>query len=298
MWLKASAVLPPWVALLLVAGIAWQSANIFWLLFPSGEEPAPLPVTSFASVPVPTGDSAGMNTQSIIDAHLFGAFDSTQAVVDVDPVDAPETRLNLELRGTIAATDDEVAMAIIAEASGDEMLYAIGDAVPGGVTLHSVHPDRVLLRRGPQLETLKLPRADETSANATRPTPPRRTTRTQSGAGSLREVISRDPARLTDVIRPQPVFRDGKQKGYRVYPGRKRQQFAALGLRPGDMITQINGMSLDDPARGMEVFRSLGDATQVSVTVERNGQAQVMTLDTSQLKNLQPGESPDDAKAQ
>jgi hypothetical protein len=36
----------------------------------------------------------------------------------------------------------------------------------------------------------------------------------------------------------------------------------------------------------MEVFRSLGDATQVSVTVERNGQPQVLTLDTSQLQNL------------
>ena len=62
--------------------------------------------------------------------------------------------------------------------------------------------------------------------------------------------------------------------------------FTQLGLRPGDMIVQINGMALDDPARGMEVFRSLGDATQVSVTVERNGQPQVLTLDTSQLQNL------------
>ena len=93
------------------------------------------------------------------------------------------------------------------------------------------------------------------------------------------------------------MFRDGKQQGYRVYPGRQRQQFSQLGLRPGDMITQINGMALDDPARGMEVFRSLGDATQVSVTVERNGQEQVMTLDTSQLQTLQGnGPAPDDNK--
>ena len=49
------------------------------------------------------------------------------------------------------------------------------------------------------------------------------------------------------------------------------------------MITQINGMALDDPARGMEIFRNLGDSSQVSVTVERSGQAQVLTLDTSQL---------------
>jgi general secretion pathway protein C len=148
--------------------------------------------------------------------------------------------------------------------------------------------DRVLIRRAGKLETLSLPRADETTANKTR-TSNRRTTRNQTNASSLREVINRSPARLTDVIRPQPVFRDGKQQGYRVYPGRQRQQFSQLGLRPGDMITQINGMPLDDPARGMEIFRSLGEATQVTVTVERNGQQQVMTLDTSQLQSLQSG---------
>ncbi|MDH3915422.1 MAG: PDZ domain-containing protein, partial [Chromatiales bacterium] len=79
-------------------------------------------------------------------------------------------------------------------------------------------------------------------------------------------------------------FKDGQQQGDRVYPGRERQQFAKLGLRPGDLITQINGMSLEDPARGMEIFRGLSDATQVSVTVERGGQTEILTLDTSQLQ--------------
>jgi general secretion pathway protein C len=79
------------------------------------------------------------------------------------------------------------------------------------------------------------------------------------------------------------VFADGKQRGYRIYPGRKRQQFAELGLKPGDLVTAINGTALDDPASGMEVFRTLGESDQVSVTVERNGQPETLTLDTSQL---------------
>jgi general secretion pathway protein C len=112
----------------------------------------------------------------------------------------------------------------------------------------------------------------------------RRTPAPQRRAATIREVIDRNPTRITDVIRPQPVFKDGQQQGYRVYPGRERQQFAKLGLRPGDLITQINGMSLEDPARGMEIFRGLSDATQVSVTVERGGQTEILTLDTSQLQ--------------
>jgi len=73
------------------------------------------------------------------------------------------------------------------------------------------------------------------------------------------------------------------QRGYRVYPGRNRQQFAKLGLQPGDLVTSINGTPLDDPARGMEIFNSLGSSNQVEVTVERNGESQQLTLNTAQI---------------
>jgi general secretion pathway protein C len=282
---------------IMVIAIAWQSAKIFWLLYPGGQETVPLAVFVAPAQPSGRAQSPTDIARGIVDRHVFGTADASQASVEVEnQEDAPPTNLNLELKGTIVAKGQGDTVAIIAEPDGSEKIYKVGEAVPGGATLHAVFMDRVLFRRAGKLETLSLPRADQTTANATRPTS-RRTTRNQTNAGSLQEVINRNPVRLTDVIRPQPVFRDGKQQGYRVYPGRQRQQFSQLGLRPGDMITQINGMALDDPARGMEVFRSLGDATQVSVTVERNGQEQVMTLDTSQLQSLQSnGPAPDDNK--
>ncbi len=283
-WARASAVLPPWICALLVAAIAWQAANVIWLFVPSESDSisaAPARPGTIRTGPTP----GGADIQAIVNAHLFGDYDARQAVVEIDPVDAPETKLSLELRGTIAADNAEQALAIIAEKGGDEQVYAIGEAVPGNASLHSVYPDRVLLRRAGRLETLKLPRADETSGSGAT-TPRRRSVTTPSATSSLRQLVNQDPARITDIIRPQPVFRDGQQQGYRVYPGRQRQQFSQLGLRPGDLITQINGMSLDDPARGMEIFRGLGEATQVSVTVERNGTTEVLTLDTTQLQNL------------
>lgn len=282
-WARASAVLPPWVSVLLVAAIAWQLAKIVWLLVPAGDN---LAVTagpaSGAQAQVST--AGGADIQAIVNAHLFGNFSATEVVEELDPVDAPDTRLSLELRGTIAADTPEQAMAIISEKNGGEHVYAIGDAIAGGASLHSVYPDRVLLRRAGQLETLRLPRAEESGGTGrARPTQ-RRSPVNQTRTSSLREVINRNPSRITDVIRPQPVFKDGQQQGYRVYPGRQRQQFSQLGLRPGDLITQINGMTLDDPARGMEIFRNLGQATSISVTVERNGATQILNLDTSQLQ--------------
>ena len=91
-------------------------------------------------------------------------------------------------------------------------------------------------------------------------------------------------SKLADVIRPTPYFVNGQQQGYRVYPGRDRRQFAALGLRPGDLIKDIDGQSLTDPTEAMKIFQSLGTADQVSVTVERDGQPEVIVLKTDQLK--------------
>ena len=73
-------------------------------------------------------------------------------------------------------------------------------------------------------------------------------------------------------------------QGYRVYPGRDRKQFAALGLRPGDLIKDIDGAALTNPQQATEIFQGLGQKDQVSVTVERNGTPEVLVLRTSQLE--------------
>lgn len=285
LWADASRVLPPWVVLLLVVLICWQLAKAVWLMFPS---PAPesLPPVQPSQRGGPEAATDGVSIDRIVAARLFGEVDAEAPVVLVEQEDAPDTQLSLELRGTVASPDERRALAIIAERGGAERVYFIGDAVPGGATLNTVHMDRVLLRRAGRLEALRLPRSEDSpgprqaapARAAARPSP------TAARAATLQQVVQQGGAALTEIIRPQPVFKDGQQQGYRVYPGRQRQQFTQLGLRPGDLITQINGMSLDDPARGMEIFRSLADATSVTVTVDRNGEIEMLTLDTAVLQ--------------
>jgi general secretion pathway protein C len=79
------------------------------------------------------------------------------------------------------------------------------------------------------------------------------------------------------------VFANGQQRGYRVYPGRNRQQFSKLGLMPGDLVTAINGTPLDDPARGMEILQSINSASEVTVTIERNGQSSQVSINNAQV---------------
>jgi general secretion pathway protein C len=79
------------------------------------------------------------------------------------------------------------------------------------------------------------------------------------------------------------VFAQGKQRGFRVYPGRNRQAFTRIGLRPGDLVLAINGTPLDDPSRGQEIFNTLGSSSEAHVTVMRNGRQQDLTLQMAQI---------------
>ncbi len=201
------------------------------------------------------------------------------AAIDEDLV---ETRQNLSLKGTIAALQPTEGLAIIADSRNEEKVYAIRDTVVPGTTLHAVYLDRVVLNEGGALRALKLPKEFPQGATSVRRnrTSVNRTSRNQQ---SIQAIVSQNVARLADVIRPTPYMVAGQMQGYRVYPGRDRKQFAALGLRPGDLIKDIDGAALTDPQQAMQIFQSLGNADQVSVTVERNGQPQSLILKTSQL---------------
>ena len=278
---KASQHLPIWVSLTLTVLIAYHLARVTWMLYPTGD------TMQWTPPPPPNGavsTRGGTNTRdytAITNTHLFGSATESAVAVVVETEDAPDTRLNLKLRAAVAADDEQVAHAIIADGSGDEKVYFIKGAIPGGATLHRVHIDRVILNRGGVLETLRLPRgAEESSATKrTRTASSRRAPRSTNA----QKLISQNAATFSEVIRPQPFMPNGQLKGYRVFPGRNRQQFIALGLRPGDLVTAINGVALNNPAQGMEIFRSLGSSSQVSVTLERGGQQQTLNLDVNQL---------------
>ncbi len=282
----ANRLLPSWVSLLLVVVIAWQLARIIWMLIPAPAAGDPIPALANQLVAASQGDSSA-DVQAIVAAHIFGLADADSDInaqlVVVDS-NLSDTRLtNLKLKGTIAATQAEMAVAIIADGNNDEKVYVIGDSVTTAATLHAVYADRVVLNENGNLTNLKLPKdfpqGSTTVARRNTTTRTRATTSTQS----IQAVVAQNVSKLADVIRPTPYFVNGQQQGYRVYPGRDRQKFAALGLRPGDLIKDIDGQALNDPTQAMQIFQSLDSSDQVSVTVERNGQPQVIVLSTSQL---------------
>jgi general secretion pathway protein C len=270
---------PRLVSLAFAALIAVELARIAISLLSGGPVRSPHPVLARTEA---GAQLAGFDTQSVVSAHLFGV-----AAVDPnaqDPANAPQSTANLVLAGTIATQDPKRGVAIISD-GGPSKVYSVGDNV-GGASLHSVYLDHVILDRSGALETLLLPRLLGPGMHG----PPviRRPggdPRTVAAVENIRRLVQQDPGLLDQVMRTVPSYDNaaGKLRGFRAYPGRNRQIFARLGLKPGDLVTAINGTALDDPQRSQEVFNTIQTSDHVTVTVERGGQKQEITLNIAQV---------------
>jgi general secretion pathway protein C len=273
---------PPGVIAVLVIAIAYQLATLTWALVPGSTPaaaPAPRPVDSNGTAP-----SSDFN--ALMNSGLFGIAAEQPEVAPAPVIDAPDTTLSLTLRGILSKEGDPNGQVII-ESRSESKNYFVGQAIEGadGATLHSVYSDRVLIDRGGRLETLRLPKDLTASTGSAMGMPP--LPQAQPQAAPLRQVLTDNAARLTDIVRLAPHVQEGQVVGFRVNPGRDRATFEALGLQAGDVVTDINGTVLDDPSQGLQVLQSLGESTQANVTVLRDGVPQVIVIDTTQLQGLQ-----------
>lgn len=263
---------------LLTGAVAYAAALLFWKLLPVPESArwAPPP----ASIAAGPAARQGPDVEAIAAAHLYGEA-AADAAPSLDALsEAPDTRLDLTLMGILAATAERGSRALIGSSNGEEKPYAIGADVVRGVSLQAIFADRVILSRAGQLETLRLdkdaPRAAPVESAA-------------SGAGSgnadtaamlstIRDELLNDPSRATEYIRMQPSSSGGQLRGYRIYPGRDRAIFTAAGLRPGDLVTEVNGIQLNDANTALQMLGQLSSATSLTVVVERGGQPQTVNV--------------------
>jgi len=272
-------VLPKIINGLLVVWLAWQVAALTWLVLPSPavEERA---VMEPAAQPVQRKPAA-FDERQLAGWHLFGEAGQQSVEKKVTPLDAPETRLRLTLKGVFASSQKAAGWAIIADPKGKEDSYSIGDPLPGGARLAEIYPDRIILERNGRFETLKLPKKRNNSSarsvshrNATR-----LEDKTRAAAfNKYRNEIKQNPSSFLNYVRATPARQNGKFIGFRLQAGRQRGALKELGLKPGDIVTSINGVRIDAPAKGMKAMQALGEGDSVNVTLLRGGQEVSLNL--------------------
>jgi type II secretory pathway component PulC len=75
------------------------------------------------------------------------------------------------------------------------------------------------------------------------------------------------------VLDDQPVMKGGKFYGFRVTSLTDPGFWSGVDLKPGDVVTRVNGMPIEHPEEALEAFHSLGVASELRVAYDRDGQA-------------------------
>jgi general secretion pathway protein C len=271
--------LPAAVNLLLVVIIARLLAQLLWALIPTPAAAVWQPAPMAAKAPNPANQ---LDVNRIAAAHLFGQFQAP-LVADVTKI-TTETQLPLTLLGILANTRNKANSRALIASGTDEKPYSVSDAVTPGVTLKAIFPDHVVLSRNGQLETLRLDKDRPISGEA-----PLAVAAAEPDSGAsqslaqIRQQMLANPAKAQDYIRVQPAPGAGGngQMGYRIFPGRDHAIFNAAGLRPGDIVTSVNGVQLDDPAKSIQLLSDLSQANQVTLTVQRGNETQTVNVNLS-----------------
>lgn len=225
------------------------------------------------------------------------------------------TNLNLKLSGIIASKSGNGGFAMLSYNGKTQEVYKLGEAIPkededkkrelDGVSLKFIGDKYVLIDNNGTEQRVELPELAASSgasgSTASRSTSTRARPRTVSRAQNdlpatnpdgmpnpsgnngqaeslteLREQAMEDPSVLMSVITPSIVRKDGAVAGIRVYPSRNRKLFRELGLRNGDIITEINGIIIDDPNKGLEIFQQISDSPSLTINILRGGNEQVL----------------------
>lgn len=221
---------------------------------------------------------------------------------------AKDTKLKLLLLGVVMSSDEQASLAVISHQNKQQQ-YVVGEKLPGGprVVLSKVLTDRVILNNAGRYEALWLfnqktkgrgsiaanNRGAGARANARRlaNTASRASGVANSGSNNSSQKIDRrndpeitaaitdakeklysDPLSLSELIQVAPAMQNGNLQGYRISPGKNPAQFKALGLQRGDIVTSINGVSLDDPQNSVKLYQQFRTLTEAQIDILRSGE--------------------------
>ena len=257
-----------WLALAL---FGWTAARFTIVALTPERSPPILPEVTESPVV-----QAGALVEKITSASLFGKVvrKAERNIVRAKPSAAIT---GLVLHG-VMATGDEAAIAMIAGdgGKGAAKVYALNDELPGGGILYDVMPDHVLVDVGPTRLQLNLRKLDATTA---RPVPVARSAadgfeRQASMAppvslAALQNDLKNNPGALARRFVARPFRKSGVQIGYSVREIGRQEIMKKLGLRSGDIITQVNGIELNNDAQAFAAYQELTQATNVVANVMR-----------------------------
>lgn len=306
-------ILIPLLSLMLILLTAQGSARLSWRLFDLVRPSQQGAVSTTAAGPVDSGGIARPErttpAQELTKLHLFGQAGSMTGATLPNARDLPQTTLRLALIGVIFSSNQEKAVAIIQEkeSTTEAAIYRVGDQLPGSSVLREILTDRVILLRAGNHEILLLEDLSSTAApgmakktsptvdraarrGETRPRPPSQPREDDDDEGNggndtgaslninredLNERIA-DLQALASEISAEVYQVEGAQQGYRLQAGSGSELLGQLGLKSGDILTEVNGMPLNSAGDAMQAYTKAKNEEMIQIQFIRDGKPQTV----------------------
>ena len=262
-----------------------------WLAGPPAGAPPPRPVEARAA-------RSWSDREVILKRNLFQV--STLLPSEPTPDEAAAaaeqleaTKLPLKLLGTVASSQPALAWAAVEDTQGhSQIVVRVNDTLLDRATVLRIERRRIVLQNGAKREELAL---DESEQAMGIPEP------RNAGAGDLRERIQhvsenqfqvqrddvekavRNPAELFSQARILPKYENGQMTGVQLNSIQPGSLFEQIGIRNGDVITQVNGIVVSSPQDSAKLLSELTSANQFEVgVVGVDGQTRTLSYTVQQ----------------
>ncbi|HVC45351.1 MAG TPA: type II secretion system protein GspC [Candidatus Binataceae bacterium] len=210
--------------------------------------------------------------------------------------------LNVTLLGTSHLSGGLPPFAIIETQAGDQSLYRLGDTIPDVGRLVQIGHNRVIVDRNGRHVALVIPHDDSAIPDQNYKGLPaplrmrglrrpfnhnpmlRRFPPTAAAAGVHRIAPNRyaldrsavdhnmqNMAQLFTQIRAVPNLQNGTANGFVLSEIQPGSIFQNIGLQDGDVLTNVSGQPVGDPAKAMQMLSTLGSRSSITLGVIRNG---------------------------
>ncbi|MEB2345648.1 MAG: PDZ domain-containing protein [Deltaproteobacteria bacterium] len=227
--------------------------------------------------------------KTILDRNLFQVSTLLpDEPVAAEPIGEDEelaaTRLPLKLLGTVASNDPKAAWAAVEETTKRERLVVRPqDRLLDKATVVRIERRRIVLENEGRREELAL---DEESAGAGPLVRARAAAREVPAVADLRDRIQqtgdssfqvqrgqveeamRNPAELFSQARILPKYENGQMTGVQLNSIQPGSLFEEIGIRDGDVITEVNGIVVSSPQDSAALLRELTESNVFEVSVQ------------------------------
>jgi general secretion pathway protein C len=212
--------------------------------------------------------------RALANAQLFGraapASRSPAAEASVAP-----SNLNMTLTGVAVRASGGCALVIVQ--GQPESAFCSGEELSPGVRLDTVQRDRIVILRNGAREAVFMKDTEGTAAGVAAPPPP-----IVQSVGTDRQLVDRRQLQQ-QMGRPeflnQALIVPNPDGGFLVRQVQAGSLYEKLGLRPGDVIRNVNGQPLTSMDDVMRLYQQFGTAQRVLVDVQRQGKNETLYYD-------------------